>query len=526
MSITIVDVAGADFRTDLDADNLNTKFMERLGMTKRYLPARLAIARSLSMSASADLDLDGNAHGKPIKGDTLFGTSDELLVWLTLIVEHFGQPVLEVKQFRALVYAHWRRGISSLDHDWSLAEQASAGSSVGEATVFGFLKRLAVAAELPAMSGGRLQLDGNDVPPVDFGFMGKVSVPVGEIGEDVDSKEKVVWEMNGKGGSPHSAVMGKSGSGKTVMAAAMLRAIRRQIPVPLIAFDFKGDLFDFTGVKEKTSLGEVFEAEIVEPPSVPVPLNVLTVPQNGDVSINIHQAAQRFRDSFSRLKGSQLGDLQKGRVYEAASRALSSQKVCELYHIRDQLAQIYDENDIRKDGALTMMEELCRFPLFRPDLSSREFFQRSWVIKLPLNVPSDSRIIVTNLLLDALSQYLGSLVDTDVDENGARALRVLCMVDEAHQILTTKLPSLTDLIRMSRSKGGAVMLVSQSPDDFSGEDDEFLDNMGLVASFTTNAKPRAAQRVLGLSRGKNLSGLEEGVCIARVDKATKKIKAW
>ncbi|TCP43261.1 hypothetical protein EV662_102458 [Rhodovulum marinum] len=78
--------------------------------------------------------------------------------------------------------------------------------------------------------------------------------------------------------------------------------------------------------------------------------------------------------------------------------------------------------------------------------------------------------------------------------------------------------------RLVRSKGGAVMLVSQSPDDFSGEDDEFLDNMGLVAAFATNAKPGAAACVVG--KGANLTNLQTGQSFARFDKTTKKIKAW
>ena len=37
MSISLVEVAGANFRTDYDSDKLNTDFMGRLGMRKRYL---------------------------------------------------------------------------------------------------------------------------------------------------------------------------------------------------------------------------------------------------------------------------------------------------------------------------------------------------------------------------------------------------------------------------------------------------------------------------------------------------------
>lgn len=109
---------------------------------------------------------------------------------------------------------------------------------------------------------------------------------------------------------------------------------------------------------------------------------------------------------------------------------------------------------------------------------------------------------------------------------GARGLRILCMVDEAHQILGSKLPSLANLIRMSRSKGGAIMLISQSPDDFSGEDDEFLSEMGLVTAFSTNAPPRHAARILG--KGANLGALQTGQCFVkrRGDQTARKIKAW
>jgi len=44
MSIFLVEVAGANFSTDYESDQLNTSFMGRFGMRKRYLPARLAIS--------------------------------------------------------------------------------------------------------------------------------------------------------------------------------------------------------------------------------------------------------------------------------------------------------------------------------------------------------------------------------------------------------------------------------------------------------------------------------------------------
>lgn len=507
MSISLVEVAGANFRTDEQSDALNTSFMGRLGMRKRYLPARLAISRSLAINAAPETGGDELNPGKAIKGDTLFGTGTMLSVWLALIAERAGESDLDSRRLTALVGAHWRRGLALLDKEW---EQA--GHDVAK-----FVKRLVEVAELPAT--GRGNLKGAGIATGATFSTGQIDVPVGEISEDAATQEKVLWSLNGKGGSPHGAIMGGVGSGKTRTAVAMLRSIRKQASVPLLAFDFKGDLGG-----GGYHLDEVFGAATLEPPRSPIPLDVLFLTLKSD--IDIAEAASRFRESFSRLKGSRLGDRQRTALHEAASRALGRGSPCKLQHIADALIGVYAEHEIKEDGAVATMQEICRFPLFEPTFSPAEFFQRSWIIKLPPNVAEDSRTIVVNLVLDALDQYLNSLVDAESSADGARGLRILCMVDEAHQVLGTKLPALSHLIRMSRSKGGAVMLISQSPDDFSGEDDEFLSEMGLVAAFSTNAPPHNAARILG--KGANLGALQTGQCFIkrRGDQGARKIRAW
>src|SRR6056297_2734012 len=105
MSVSLVEVAGANFRTDEKSDELNTKFMSRLGMRKRYLPARLAISRSLAMSSSPEPLLEDHDPGKVIKGDTLFGTGTTMTVWLAMIVERAGEAELDVKKLTGLVGA-------------------------------------------------------------------------------------------------------------------------------------------------------------------------------------------------------------------------------------------------------------------------------------------------------------------------------------------------------------------------------------------------------------------------------------
>ena len=117
-----------------------------------------------------------------------------------------------------------------------------------------------------------------------------------------------------------------------------------------------------------------------------------------------------------------------------------------------------------------------------------------------------------------------SLVPTDA--NGNRALRSVCVIDEANRILGSKLPGLANLIRLGRSKGAAVMLISQAPDDFAGEDDDFLSNMGFIACFTTTANASQVKRIFG--SGASLAALKKGEALVKTQGSERanKVVCW
>ena len=70
------------------------------------------------------------------------------------------------------------------------------------------------------------------------------------------------------------------------------------------------------------------------------------------------------------------------------------------------------------------------------------------------------------------------------------------------------------------------MLASQSPDDFEGAEDDYLDNMGLTVAFNTQARPGPARRIFGDAQ--SLTGLKvgEALCRIRAEARTRKIVAW
>ena len=502
MAIGLDEIVTAQFRATADADGMAQIIKDRLGFGAFNVPARLAIARSLAI-ASPPPPLPRVEMGRVIKGEALFGTGTDLAAWTSLIVEHAGRAPEDMKAFQALVAAHWTRGLGLISE--ALIE------AKGESSAFW------TAIARTALPEGQLEANGqteDDILPP-----GVIAVGIGPVSEDAATGETILWRPNAAGGSPHAALMGGVGSGKTRTAIGMLKAIRARTPVPIIAFDFKGDMTD-----NANALDVAFGATVIAPPHQTVPLDFLAQADRSAIGISL--AAQRLRDSLTTLRGSRYGDRQKDALSEAAERTLRTGRACGLVELRDALKAVYAERSMKEDGAVTNLNDLCRLPLFRPEMDPKTFFSRSWIIRLTQDIPDLVKVTIVTLITDALDRHLNSQSDAATDFDGNRALRVLCVIDEAHRILGVRLPGLSGLIRLSRSKGGAVMLISQSPDDFAGEDDDFLSEMGFVAAFATNANPTAVRRILG--PGANLAVLEKGQAWTKLrgEAAARRIVAW
>jgi hypothetical protein len=338
-----------------------------------------------------------------------------------------------------------------------------------------FIEKLSDLALLPE-EGGRLpSVDGKE-PMITAG----VTLPVGEVAEDADTQEPVAFPVNAAGGSPHIALMGGAGSGKTRTAATMLKRLRSFGALPLLAFDFKGDLASTYG------LDVAFGGQVIAPPRAPVPLDVLAVADTDDIAM----MAVRIRESIGRVKSRAISGIQADALRDAVLQVLRTRHPATLNHISTALTVEYNRRNRRPDELTATLNDLTQFTLFEPRYSPAEFFQRSWLISLPPDIPSDVQRLVTNLTLDALDRWINNLPEALLVD-GRRSLRHVCLIDEAHLILASGLPALGNLVRMSRSKGGLIVLVSQSPNDFENEDDAFLDNVGLTVAFNTNATVRA-----------------------------------
>lgn len=502
---TLLALNNAGFKTTLRADELNTKLMGLLGLKSRYEPARLAIARSLAVKTpppEADADEE---DGKIINGQNLF--ADDLAVWVALVVEHAQHDNPTVRDVQELVKRHWVRGIDLLMSEWEQCE--------GDFDRF----VLQLAGRGGVREGGKARAqrhgaDGEFIPRA-----APVLLALGDPGIDVSTQQPVRWLMNGRGNSPHVAVMGTLGTGKTRLAVNMIRQAHQQSGCPVILFDMaKGDL------AADEELAREIGAEVLSAPRSPVPLDVLHVADRNPTEVT--NAAMRFRESFQLVTQSRPGGAQLDSLREAAQRALTGSAVVRIKDVRDKLREVYSEKKRKDDTVTSTFNDLTAWELFDPKFKPSEFFTKSWIINVAEATETAQRLIVF-LVLDALYAYCRALPDSDLDEQGHRALRLVVGIDEARKVLGYGHPSLISLIRESRSKGMTMFLISQSPDDYDSEDENFLENIGLGMSFRTNAmRPSALRAVLG--ENVDLGGLPNGVAVTRLPgrPGVVRVKTW
>jgi hypothetical protein len=501
--LSLVDAHSAAYSTSTEADELNNNFMKLLGAKSRNYMARLALSRSLSLDTAPEAL--PSSPGKVIKGANLFG--EDYRLWISLLVQHAGAVSPSVGDLQELTRRHWARGMTLLEADWKEANEDFET----------FLRVLATKAGIQAEgeAGGGATGPGRGTP-----FVAKavpVKIPIGEVSLNTATQEPVEWYANGPGTSPHFAVMGTLGSGKTRTAMTMVRAMRKASGCPVIVFDMgKGDL-----ASDKALVADL-GAEVIDPLKRPLPLDVLHV-QSSDPA-DILNAAMRFRESFARVPSNRLGGAQVDALRDAAQRALQRHRPTRIVDIRDRLREVYAEKRRKDDVAVATFNDLTGWNLFEPRLTPAEFFSRSWIVDLH-GAPDTAQRLVVFLLLDALHAHLTQLPDSALDAQGNRALRVVVAIDEARKVLGYEHASLVGLVRESRSKGGALAFMSQSPDDFNGEDENFLENLGLGICFRSNARSGVLNALLGESV--DLAGLPNGVCVTRLPgQRFVHVKAW
>lgn len=507
--LTLEQVLLTGFQTSAEADRCTEQLRSSLGLSAKNRIARLAIGRSLSEATHPTGSLEGS--GRPIKGDVLFGLN-ELPLWVGLLFTHLKKTdphaELTLPVLHDLVKRHWDRGVSLLMEDWD-----EAGEDYNR-FVDVLVRRRANLPEMgsvspivtAASSDSAWETVDRDPRPI---FV--------DLGSEVDTNEPFRWKVNGVGYSPHVAVMGQVGSGKTRTMLEMLVQVRKQSGAPVILLDLgKGDLAN------RHDFINAIDARVIRVPQEPIPLDMFYGSDDSDLTTS--DAIMGFRDSFAKVMQSKAGAVQLETIKDALRPLFSSRKNISLEDIGQSLRDFYDDHQLRTDSVISTISDLTERNIFQPELSPSSFFSQSWIITFA-NAHDTQKNLAAYLLLDALNTFLKRAPEAPQDSQGHRAIRAILAVDEARHLLASRHKALSDNIRLHRSKGLMVALASQSPDDYDGAGDDYLENIGLPVCFKTNA---ASNQVLqNMFRSKvSFAGLPTGVFTTVKNSKPIKVKAF
>jgi len=240
---------------------------------------------------------------------------------------------------------------------------------------------------------------------------------------------------------------------------------------------------------------------------------------------NIHS----FIDAVASIE-TKLGALQKHTLQTVISRCFEK---CQngihptLRDIFEELKNYYEETNTKIDTLYTIFDDLSR-DIFR--MSDKEnsgrIYEKNLYISLPKTLSDTLRQLCVFMTLNYLLAVFNSCNDVIPDSERINPLRYIIVIDEAHVYLKNKNARkvLENLLRIIRSKGVVVIMISQSPADYKTPDFDFASQIKLpiclniqnkdykiIKSFigTPKSEHRLKQLIEKLDNGKAILNIRE-----------------
>jgi DNA phosphorothioation-dependent restriction protein DptH len=253
----------------------------------------------------------------------------------------------------------------------------------------------------------------------------------------------------------------------------------------------KGDIADNKDFTKAT------EVSVIRLPKEKIPIAPLALSSYDDEKIKL--AARRFVDTIKSVVhlGPKQADTCLRIAKEAYHRAEGSAP--DIEDVLSIAEEIYETEGKAPDSLLVTLRDFADFPIFRSARygEGHDFLQKGHVIDLS-KIPEGLRKICFFLMLDRIYSEVMERQNSPIDSKGFRQMRLLIAIDEAHNYLPCKQPTLEKFVRESASKGVGLMLMSQSPDDFDQPKYNFAKEMGLVLVFSCFVqRPKMLEALLG-----------------------------
>lgn len=445
---------------------------------------RIALSLSLNSGKRFEVGKDAvpSSDGKDFRDDRmLFGTiisnTSNYVLFKSILDQHYQAQLFEADA-AILFKLHFNHGLEMWTNrvrDCDLTKGEHVDILVSEVK-----KGLALRREVVDIA--RSSQKQSNVPE----FTEPVSFIIGESseGSPIEIKINDLREFDNR----NIAIAGMAGSGKTQLIKDVLYQLSKNTnnELKFIFFDYKGE-----GNSESPQMEAFLKAtkcefiDIIKDRGIKFnPL--LAISQNENQQIFTIKA---FVDTVATFVPS-VGVAQKNILTNVISDLFEEKNgdyptVADLF---EKVEEYYEETGRKPDTLFAGIQDL-NSNIFNCTKTDERVIDRSMYLNLPPDLSDVLRQLIVFLILRYIYLFFSSTNDCE-SKNDIHPLRYVIVIDEAHIYLKNKnaRKALEELLRLLRSKGVIVVLLTQGVEDYKTKDFDFASQVKLPICLNVQNK--------------------------------------
>lgn len=478
---------------------------------------RIAFSNSLLSGKIFDIEnvIIPSSDGKEFRDDkaifgTVIGNGSNTIIFKSILDQHYGRNTYE-DEFIKLFKLHLNHGLEIWN---SKIEKAN----ISKGDHIDILLKVVKSGLDLRKNVVKTNISSKNINVKEFEDL--LTFELGQTEED----ENVVIKINDlrEFDNRNIAIAGMAGSGKTQLMKDILYQISKNTSNELnfIFFDYKGE----GNPEQLKPFLDATKCEFVDI------VNDGGIEFNPFLSINLDErqrpfSIRAFVDTISTFVP-RIGVSQENILITLINDLLDSKNggyptILELF---EELENYYEENNIRQDTLYSIIRDLST-NIFNCNPNNPNILDKSLYLNLPPALSDTLRQLVVFLLLRYFNSYFSSTNDCEPKDH-IFPLRYVIVIDEAHIYLKNKnaRKALEELLRLLRSKGVIIVMLSQGVEDYKTKDFDFASQVKLpiclnvqnkdykaISNFvgTPSSKYKLETEIKKLESGKGLINIGE-----------------
>ena len=469
-------------RVSKENEILSDRIKILYGFKSEGIVPRIAFSLSIQTGKLFNIEdyISVSSDGRDFRDDRgLFGTiidgTSNTIIFKTILDQHYNKTTYE-DEFIKLFKQH-------LDHGLNLWNGKIKDSNISKGDHIDFLLKsvktgLSLRSNTVKITSGNIQSNSlNEFSSLLTFELGKT-----ENGEVIRIPINDLREFDNR----NMAIAGMAGSGKTQLMKDILYQISENTNNEL-----KFIFFDYKGEGNPTQLKTFLDATKCEFVDI---MNDNGVKFNPFLSISLEErqrpfSIKAFVDTVATFVPS-VGVAQKNILTNVITELFDSKNgtyptINELF---EAIEEYYEESNRRPDALYAGIQDLTT-NIFNCDINNPNILDKSLYLNLPPALSDTLRQLVVFLLLRYFNTFFSSTNDCEPIDH-IFPLRHVIVIDEAHIYLKNKnaRKALEELLRLLRSKGVIIVMLSQGVEDYKTKDFDFASQVKLPICLNVQNK--------------------------------------